>query len=151
MRWVMASWERVKFFNTYLAGHLTPRIELDLLPGLFCAAHFALCAHKAPETVDDYVAAGRALQRFWLTATRLGLQLQPEMTPVIFSRYVREGIEFSRMPGAAETAAGLGRRLAEIFQDMPVSQVAFLGRIGSGELPVSRSLRLPVERLTRNP
>jgi hypothetical protein len=35
MRWIMASWQRVRFFNTWLAGHLTPRIELDLLPGLF--------------------------------------------------------------------------------------------------------------------
>jgi nitroreductase len=149
MRWVMASWQRVKFFNTWLAGHLTPRIELDLLPGLFCAAHFAIRAHKPPETVDDYVAAGRAVQRFWLTATSLGLQLQPEMTPLIFSRYVRERAEFSRMPGATDKATRLARRLAEILQDVPVSEVAFLGRIGSGKLPISRSLRLPVERLTR--
>jgi hypothetical protein len=149
MRWVMASWQRVKFFNTWLAGHLTPRIELDLLPGLFCAAHFAIRAHKPPETVDDYVAAGRAVQRFWLTATSLGLQLQPEMTPLIFSRYVRERVEFSRMPGATDKATRLARRLAEILQDVPVSEVAFLGRIGSGKLPISRSLRLPVERLTR--
>ena len=150
MRWVMVSWKRVKFFNTYLAGHLTPRIELDLMPGLFCAAHFALRARQALQTPDDYVAAGRAVQRFWLTATQLGLQLQPEMTPLIFSRYIREGIEFSRMPGATETAASLGRRLMEIFQDMPVNQVAFLGRIGNGKAPSSRSLRLPIERLRRN-
>ena len=149
MRWVMASWQRVRFFNTWLAGHLTPRIEMDLLPGLFCAAHFAIRAHKALETVDDYVAAGRAVQRFWLTAASLGLQLQPEMTPLIFSRYVRERIEFSRMPGATETAARLGERLAGIFQDVPVSEVAFMGRIGNGKAPASRSLRLPVERLTR--
>jgi hypothetical protein len=149
MRWVMASWQRVKFFNTYLAGHLTPRIELDLLPGLFCAAHFAIQAHKGLETLDDYVAAGRAVQRFWLTATSQGLQLQPEMTPLIFGRYVREGIEFSRMPGATETAARLGKRLAGVLQEVPASQVAFLGRIGSGKAAASRSLRLPVERLTR--
>ena len=151
MRWVMVSWKRVKFFNTYLAGHLTPRIELDLMPGLFCAAHFALRARQSLETADDYVAAGRAVQRFWLTATRLGLQLQPEMTPLIFSRYIREGIEFSRMPGATETAVSLGQRLGEIFQDMPINQVAFLGRIGNGKAPSSRSLRLPVERLKSNP
>ena len=149
MRWVMTTWQRVDFFNRYLAGHLVPRIEMDLLPGLFCAAHFAILANKAPETIDDYVAAGRAVQRFWLTTTRLGLQLQPEMTPLIFGRYVRERIEFSRMPGAMETAARLGKRLEGIFLDMPVSQVAFLGRIGSGKAPTSRSLRLPVERLTR--
>lgn len=149
MRWVMVSWQRVKFFNTWLAGHLTPRIEMELLPGLFCAAHFAIQADRAPETLDDYVAAGRAVQRFWLTATSLGLQLQPEMTPLIFSRYVREGIQFSRMPGATETAAKLGERLAGILRGVPASQVAFLGRIGNGKAPTSRSLRLPVERLTR--
>jgi len=149
MRWVMASWQRVKFFNSWLAGHLTPRIEMELLPGLFCAAHFAIQARKAPESLDDYVAAGRAVQRFWLTAASVGLQLQPEMTPLIFSRYVREGIEFSRMSGATETAARLGKRFAGLLQDVPVSEVAFMGRIGSGKVPASRSLRLPVERLTR--
>jgi len=147
MRWVMASWQRVRFFNTWLAGHLTPRIELDLLPGIFCAAHFAIVAYKAPQTVDDYVEAGRAVQRFWLTAASLGLQLQPELTPLIFSRYVREGTHFSDMPGATETAERLAKRLAEILQDVPASQVAFLGRIGNGKAASSRSLRLPVERL----
>lgn len=149
MRWVMASWQRVRFFNTWLAGHLTPRIELDLLPGLLCAAHFAIVAHKAPQTVDDYVAIGRAVQRFWLTATSLGLQLQPELTPLIFGRYVREGRQFSDMPGATETAERLAIRLDEILLDVPASQVAFLGRIGNGTAARSRSLRLPVGRLSQ--
>jgi hypothetical protein len=147
MRWVMASWQRVDFFNTYLAGHLVPRIEMDLLPGLFCAAHFALLAHKAPETIDDYVAAGRAVQRFWLTATSLGLQLQPEMTPLIFGRYVREDRAFSRQPSAMGTAANLGARLFLLLQNDAVRQAVFLGRIGNGRSAASRSLRLPMQKL----
>lgn len=147
MRWVMASWQRVAFFNTYLAGHLMPRLEMDLLPGLFCAAHFTLLAHKAPETIDDYVAAGRAVQRFWLTATSLGLQLQPEMTPLIFGRYVRENRAFSRLPGAMETVANLGDRLSRLLQNDAVGQAVFLGRIGNGRPAASRSLRLSVGRL----
>jgi hypothetical protein len=51
------------------------------------------------------------------------------------------------MPGATETAERLAKRLAEILQDVPASQVAFLGRIGNGKAASSRSLRLPVERL----
>ena len=147
MRWVMTSWGRVDFFNTYLAGHLVPRIEMDLLPGLFCAAHFAILAKKPPETLDNYVAAGRAVQRFWLTATGLGLQLQPELTPLIFTRYVREGRIFSRLPGVMDIATRLGNRLSGLLQNDPVEQVVFLGRIGSGDAATSRSLRLPVERL----
>lgn len=147
MNWIMASWRRVDFFNTYLAGHLVPRLEMDLLPGLFCAAHFVLLAHKAPETIDDYVAAGRAVQRFWLTATSLSLQLQPEMTPLIFSRYVREERAFSRLPGATETAANLGARLSRLLQNDAVGQAVFLGRIGNGRSATSRSLRLSVGQL----
>jgi nitroreductase len=149
MRWVMGSWERVAFFNTWLAGHLTPRLEMDLLPGVFCAAHFAIVADKPPRTVDDYVAAGRAVQRFWLTATAQGLQLQPELTPLIFTRYVREGTKFGQTTGAAEQASRLGRRLAAILGEVPVENAAFLGRIGRGEAPRSRSLRLPLGSLLR--
>lgn len=147
MKWVMASWARVRFFNTWLAGHLTPRIEMDLLPGVFCAAHFALVARRPLVTPDDYVAAGRAVQRFWLTATRLGLLLQPELTPLIFSRYVRDGVRFSEMAGAHATASGLAARLEHILGDVPAGRVAFLGRIGRGRPVRSRSLRKPLDRL----
>jgi len=147
MRWVMGSWQRVAFFNRYLAGHLTPRIEMDLLPGLFCAAHFALLANRPPNNIDDYVAVGRAVQRFWLTATSLGLQLQPEMTPLIFGRYVRAGTEFSSDPVAMRTAAKLADRLSRLFKEGQVGQVAFLGRIGTGQAASSRSLRQPSQKL----
>ncbi len=150
MRWVMASWRRVEFFNTWLAGHLTPRIEMDLLPGLFCGAHFAILADRPPETVEDYVAAGRATQRFWLTATRLGLQLQPELTPLIFGRYVREGRQFSRLPAATRLADSLYRRLAALLPGNAVEQAVFLGRLGQGRPAASRSLRRPLNNLLQS-
>lgn len=149
MRWVMRRWSRVVFFNTFLAGHLTPRIEMDLLPGLLCAAHFVILAPDSPKTIDDYVAAGRALQRFWLTAASLGLQLQPEMTPLIFGRYVREGRAFSCQSGAIQSATKLSARLFELLPDHSMERAVFLGRIGNGRPATSRSLRLPVERLMR--
>jgi hypothetical protein len=149
MRWVMANWRRVEFFNTWLAGHLTPRIEMDLLPGLFCGAHFAILADKPPETVEDYVAAGRAVQRFWLTATSLDLQLQPEVTPLIFGRYVREGRPFSSLSSATGRAESLYRRLSALLSGNAVEQTVFLGRVGRGRPAASRSLRRPVENLVQ--
>lgn len=146
MHWVMQSWARVRFFNTYLAGHLLPRIEMDVLPGLFCAAHFAIVAQRAPQTIDDYVAAGRAVQRFWLTATSLGLRLQPEMTPLIFSRYVREARRFSESDAVWMQAQALAARLTKVLEDATTGTV-FLGRIGQGASPRARSLRLPWQRL----
>jgi nitroreductase len=150
MHWVMASWQRVEFFNTWLAGHLTPRIEMDLLPGLLCGAHFAILADRSPETVDDYVAAGRATQRFWLMATRLGLQLQPELTPLIFGRYVREGRQFSRLPAATRLADSLYRRLSALLPGNAVEQAVFLGRVGQGRPAASRSLRRPLNNLLQS-
>jgi hypothetical protein len=58
---------------------------------LACAAHFVIIADTPPADIDDYIAAGGAMQRFWLTATKLGLHAQPEMTPLIFSAYVQVG------------------------------------------------------------
>jgi molybdopterin/thiamine biosynthesis adenylyltransferase len=146
MRWVMQSWERVEFFNTYLAGTLAPRIQMDFIPGIACAAHFVIAAAREPQTVDDYVAAGRAVQRFWLTATRLGLFLQPEMTPLIFSHFARKGIQFSVRPGAQEEARQLSVMLDRLIGSAAVDAV-FMGRIGGGAAPRSRSLRMPLGRL----
>ena len=147
MRWVMQSWRRVDFFNTWLAGTLAPRLQMDLLPGISCAAHFALLADAPPRHVDDYVAAGRAMQRFWLTATRLGLQLQPELTPLIFARYVRERRTFSRTEGMPELAQELAVQCQAVLGPAAFDRAVFLGRIGAGPAAQARSLRRPLRDL----
>jgi hypothetical protein len=58
MRWAMSSWARVDFLNTYLAGTLLPRLQLDLLPSLACASHFLIVAPSAPKDVDDFLPQG---------------------------------------------------------------------------------------------
>ena len=151
MRWVMHDWRRVEFFNTWLAGTVAPRLQMDLIPGLACAAHFVLTAEHRPQRIDDYVAAGRAMQRFWLTATALRLQLQPELTPLIFSRYVREGRVFSGTQGMQQRAADLSRQ-GELLVGKHVWETAvFLGRIGAGEPAAARSIRKPLNELLVGP
>lgn len=147
MRWVMASWGRVGFFNTYLLGHLPPRLQLDLLPGLRCGAHFALIASAPLISVDDYIAAGRAMQRFWLTATLLGWLIQPEMTPVIFTRYYRNGLGFTKRIKALAMVKELNGRLIEMMGTRNLETLFFMGRLGYGPVPWARSIRHPLERL----
>lgn len=150
MRWVMQSWPRVHFFNTWLGGTILPRIQLDLIPGLLCGAHFALVAKGELEAVDQYVAGGHALQRFWLEAERLNLRLQPEMTPIIFSRYHRERRKFTLEISARELTAVVASKFAEIFgQEACVSRVLFFGRIGHGPRASSRSTRLSLSSLMK--
>ena len=151
MRWAMASWERIAFLNRYLGGTIAPRLELDLLPGLACAAHCVFVAPRPPGTLDDYVAAGRAVQRFWLTATRLGLQFQPQYTPLVFARYAREGRRFSASPQAPAQAAAILAGLERLLGAEVARRAVFMGRIGAGRPARSRSLRLPLERLLATP
>lgn len=147
MRWAMTSWERVRFMNRWFGGTLAPRLQLDLLPGLRCAAHFALIAGKPPEGIDDYLAAGAAVQRFWLTATDLGLQLQPQYTPLVFADYARKGTPFTRVAGARERAHRIAVMLAETLGKSSAEAAVFLGRVGHGTAATSRSLRLSLDRL----
>lgn len=151
MRWVMKSWPRVQFFNRFLAGTVAPRVQLDLIPALRCAAHFVLVSKRTPSTIDDFVAAGRAMQRLWLTATSLGLQLQPELTPLIFARYSRNGVPFSTLTGSNASAKEIARRLdAEVGAEQ-ASHGVFMGRVGAGRPAVVRSLRRPLSELMYDP
>jgi len=89
MRTALASWERVEFFNT------VPRRNRDATPVPRRASRFEVqrafrrrCAGRA-EIAARLRRGGRATQRLWLTATRLGFQMQPLYTPLVFSKYAR--------------------------------------------------------------
>lgn len=142
MEWTLKSWNRVKFFNTFMAGTLLPRIELDFIPGLYCAAHFMLIAREQPQTLQDFLNAGRALQRFWLTATSVGLQLQPEMTPLIFSKYIEDKTAFTKNTKLKKLATALTIKFSKFNnKSANASNAFFLGRIGLSRIVYSRSIR----------
>ena len=147
MRFVMQSWDRVAFFNRFFAGTVAPRIQMDLIPSLACAAHFALLSEHPPSSIDDYVSAGRAMQRFWLTASSLDLQMQPEITPLVFTRYASQARQFSRTPGAMDAAAEVRRRLQQLLTPELTQRAVFFGRVGAGPAPVARSERQPLDSL----
>lgn len=147
MRGVMKSWDRVHFMNRYLAGTWVPRIQLDFIPSLACGAHFVIFAEREPQTVDDFVAAGRVWQRFWLTASQHSLWLQPEITPIFFSMYVRRNKRFSKASGMWEQAVAISKGFERLVGTERAAKAVFMGRIGAGKGPVSRSLRLPLEQL----
>ncbi|HRQ59336.1 MAG TPA: molybdopterin biosynthesis protein MoeY [Azoarcus taiwanensis] len=149
MRYVMQRWERVEFFNRYLMGTIAPRIQLDFVPALACAAHVLLRPRQPLAELADYVRAGIAMQRLWLTATSVGLHLQPAMTPVIFRWYVQAGERISSLPPidpAANALAARFERLAGAARDDPF---AFFGRVGVSAVPTSRSVRKELDELMK--
>ena len=149
MRKIMKKWERVRFMNTYMGGTLMPRLEMDVLPGLLCAAHFTLFAksEKKP-TKEDFIASGMAIQRFWLTATELGLALHPGYAPIVFSFYGRNKIDFTKDGRARKMAELLDKKCTEIWNGKP-EHVRFQGRIGYAQArkAFGRSIRKPLDDL----
>ena len=150
MRWVMHSWARVDFFNRYLTGTIAPRVQLDFLPALACASHILLKPKKGQTRLDDHLAAGMALQRLWLTASSLGLHLQPEMTPVIFRWYVQAGRQISAKPQINAGAIKLARQFELLVSAQPDTGFAFFCRVGHSKAPRSRSLRKEIRELLTN-
>ena len=148
MHWVMRSWERVDFFNSYLGGTIVPRIQLDVIPALACASHILVKPKQGQSQLNDYLAAGRAIQRIWLTASRLALQLQPEMTPVIFRWYVRSAQTFSATPKIGAGALELTNRFEALGFLEENDEIAFFCRIGHSLPAVSRSIRRELEFLS---
>ena len=94
------------------------------------------------QSVGDRVDAGRALERIWLSATQLGISLQPHTAPVfLFARAFGGGArDFD-----AETLGelhGLHARLSAVFGAS--GGEVFLFRMFPSCEPLARSLRRPV-------
>ena len=146
MRWGMASWQRMERLNRFI-GTAMPRLMLDVLPGLLCSAHFALIAADESQTLDARIEAGRAVQRFWLTAAALGLQQQPSYTPLVFARYARERRPFTRVERAQRDAERIACRLDRLLDESRARRTVWLGRLGPAAPVKGRSLRLSLDRL----
>ena len=150
MRWVMQSWGRVSFFNRYLLGTVAPRVQLDWLPALRCAAHLLVLPKRPPACLADWIDLGMAVQRVWLTATQLGLHLQPEMTPVIFRWYARAGRPFSATQALFDKALALSDQFEQVVGADQTSEFGFFARVGTCSPPKSRSVRLDLAALMKS-
>ena len=131
MRWAMQSWDRMNGLNR-LTGTMAAAMQLDLGPGLRCAGFFCLRPTVPIGEADRparLLRAGEAIQRFWLTATALGLALQPNLATLIFAHYGQAGLPFTEDAAVRAKAA----RLAQAFRDVTGAEpdsMVFLGRIG---------------------
>jgi hypothetical protein len=139
----------VDFFNRYLMGTIAPRLQLDLLPGLRCAAHLLVRPTKSPTQLEDWVNLGMVIQRIWLTATQQGLHLQPQMTPVIFRWYARAGRRFSALPGLFYRSVKMAGDFERITGSTPIDHFGFFARVGVCQEPISRSTRMDVADLMK--
>lgn len=152
MRWAMKDWARMRKVNRMPGATIGARLQMDYLPGINCAAHFVLSPRAAlpegTERVPVLLRHGQAIQRFWLTATALGLAMQPWLAPLCFAHYGREGAVFTDDASIRAKAAALADALDGAVPGAG-ADVLFAGRLGS---PTSahvapRSVRKPLDAL----
>ncbi|NQY86740.1 MAG: ThiF family adenylyltransferase [Colwellia sp.] len=146
-QWTLKSWQRFSFMDKYLAGTLVPKLLLDVSTSIRSCAHFVIVADKQPESLEDYLAAGAAMQRFWLQATQLQLGFQPEQTPVIFSEYLRNNIKFTKNEFTQKNVIAIDNDFKTLIGEENVKRAVFMGRLGRTATPTSRSVRLSIDEL----
>lgn len=144
---MMKDWKRLSFANKYLGGTILPRIGLDFLPSISSGAHVAIVSKNPVTNTDDYIKAGQAVQRFWLTVTSLQLQMQPEVSPLVFARYIREKRVFS--PGLENHATQVKNMLDELLGRKNATNTVFMARLGYSKKAKSRSIRKPLHKLLK--
>jgi hypothetical protein len=146
----MGNWQRMAAMNR-IGGTSMTRLELDVLPGLRCGAHFTVVVKTPPndaERRDFLLRSGQALQRFWLTATQHGLALQPSFAPLWFGHFSRHRIAFTEDRKLLAKSAIIAERLDAESQGRG-EQILFRGRLGHPVTKriIARSVRRNADEL----
>jgi len=162
MHWAMKRWKRMRLLNR-LSGAAMTAGALDLWPAWNSGAFFVVRVLAGPGAETGPKATTRpeaetgparllriegCLQRLWLTATRLGLVLQPVLETVAFAEYGARGTVFTGDRGLIDRAAMLARQFSHTTGREP-AEVVLMGRFGTPQhgLPGAQSSRLPLDQL----
>ncbi len=149
MRWAMGNWKRMRLLNR--SGTFLPALQMDYAPILSSAAAFTLRVQDSSQgepSTEDLLRIGMHIQRFWLTATHLGLAMQPALAVLAFAHYGETGSAFTADTAVRGQADRLAQKFRQAFEAGPKSFV-FMGRIGEPlpRIGVARSVRRPVSEL----
>jgi hypothetical protein len=121
----------------------------DTARHLVASCSHICCLHtSAPLTPDTMAAAGMAIQRLWLTATRGGLAVHPwTVSTLLLARLEVFGGAGLTERERAEVAR-IGRGLRGGFGLAPGDHPVFVFRLFRAAQPAARSLRLPWQSFT---
>lgn len=153
MRWTLARRERTEMANK-MGSPFFAGLQMDFLPGIFSAAYFAFRFQEPRAAgaagITQLLRGGEAVQRFWLTASKRGLVLQPCLATLAFAHYGLSDEAFTTSQAERRKAKVLARRVVRDLGDLQTT--FFVGRIGfpKGAKLESRSLRVPLAKLVKD-
>jgi hypothetical protein len=153
MRWTLARRERTEMANR-MGSPFFAGLQMDFLPGVFSAAYFAFRFQEPRAAgaagITQLLRGGEAVQRFWLTASKRGLVLQPCLATLAFAHYGLSDEAFTTSQAQRRKAKVLAHRVVRDLGDLQTT--FFVGRIGfpkNAKLE-SRSLRVPLAKLVKD-
>lgn len=145
-RFIFSSKKRTEWLYKKLGGKYSSALLGFFIPAIRSGAHFTLNAPYELKTPDDFIKAGEQYEKVWLKITKLGLSLQMESGPVIFSRYIRDGQQPYPEPHKQKLLIQLKTKFDSFFKDKS-KQIVMLSRIGYANPPTSKSDRLTLNEL----
>ena len=92
---------------------------------------------------ESFLSAGRAFQRLWLTATSLGVSLQPVTAIPYLMQRVEAGEAQAFSPKHTEMIRAAYGKITKTFGLVGEEHIAMLFRVGYGDAPSARSSKLP--------
>jgi hypothetical protein len=129
-------WPIMRIFNALGAGKMGAKENSKI----YASASAIGIITVSNETLEDFIDAGRTLQKLWLLATSNGMSMQP-LTGVLFFHqrvHVDEAQEFSLSQKEAVEKAYEGIRSAFAVEQ---GTITMMFRIGYAEAPTATSLK----------
>ena len=149
-KFILADIRRIKVAALIPGALVFPQIQVELLPGIQCAAHFIVeWKGKRPEKPKTVIEAGQHIQRFWLEATRRGIAVQPTYAFPLFYHGGKFNPEYFADNQKQINKLKKFAREFEKFYGANSEHVFFTGRIGypKHNNTKARSTRRPIEDL----
>ncbi len=134
--WLASHWPIIKVLNVFGLSRFIAREDTKLYA---TGAGFGVLLLKNSQA-EDFLLAGRAMQRLWLTATSLDLSIQPIVALVFAAMRINSDIDNYFSPGHVAIIKS-NYNIVQGILNAPRQTVAMLFRIGHADSPSAFSSR----------
>jgi len=137
---IIKNWRVMKFFNALGFNKLAAKGNAGVY--FSASAHGAVIVENKDE---NFVDAGRAFQRVWLEATRMGLVMQPVSGTIFLTQKVENRDSHPFSEENSDLVREAAQKMDFVFEIGGGKIAAMTFRIGRAEPPSARSYRKPPE------
>jgi nitroreductase len=130
--WLASHWTVIRAMNCLGLSRFIARQDAKIYA---TGAGIGVLLVRSNAGATDFLLVGRALQRIWLTATELGLHLQPLVALVFAAMTLEGGGEDKFSPKHADMIRANDRAIRETLRLGPDRRVAMMFRLGQAAPP----------------